>query len=251
MAKSTRSGHASHAHKIAKKGENVRDKVRDLTVRALRERDVGARDLSRVVDDVWEGAKRGVHESVPQSQKNVLRQVLDGLGEAADAAVKAGAGVVRDARSRGETIAKKDAATAAKQVREAHGKFLDAAGTLARRLKGEARDEVADLVSRVRKAAPKVRSAAGDAVSSADGRLLELGGETVRAGSKIARKAIGGLMMATGGLLEGMAESIAPERSGRSTPAAPRKSRPKPKKRAGALKKRRASKRKKARKARR
>jgi len=209
MAKSTSSSTTSNARKIASEGKNVRDRVRDLTVRSLRG-DVGRKDLSKVVDQVLEGAKQGVHDAVPQSQKNVLKQVLDGLGEAASVAAKTGAGAVRDARTRGTTIAKKDAVAAAKQVSEAHDQFLNAAGKFARRLSGEVREEMEDLVARARRAGPKIRSAAGDAAKAADGRLLELGGESVRAGTRLARNAIGGLMMATGGLLEGLAESIKP-----------------------------------------
>ncbi len=218
MAKSS-SSTTSSARKIASEGKNVRDRVRDLTVRTIRDRSVGLKDLSKVVDQVLDGAKQGVHDAVPQSQRNVLKQVLDGLGDAASVAARSGAGAIRDARARGETIAKKDAATAARQVREAHEDFLKAAGTFARRLTGEMREEVEDLVARARRAGPKIRTAAGTAASAADGRLLELGGEAARAGARMARSAIGGLMMATGGLLEGLAESITPAKPRAAAPA--------------------------------
>ena len=208
MSKSKSSSHSTKAHAIAKEGKDVRERVRELTAKSLRNRDTTVRDVTRVIDHVWKGAKRGVSASIPQSKRSVLRQVLDGLGEAADVAIKAGTGVVRDARTRGMTLAKKDAATAAREVRDAHGQFLDAAEKFARRLSGEAREEVEELVAQARKAAPRIRSAAGDVISSADGRLLELGGEAARAGTKIVRNAVGGLMLATGGLLEGMADSI-------------------------------------------
>ena len=61
MAKSS-SSTTSSARKIASEGKNVRDRVRDLTVRTIRDRSVGLKDLSKVVDQVLDGAKQGVHE---------------------------------------------------------------------------------------------------------------------------------------------------------------------------------------------
>lgn len=217
---STRSTVAT-AERIARDGADVRARIRDLTVRSLRSRRVSSRDLSRVVDQVLEGTRQGIHDSIPQSQRSVLKQVLEGLGEAAEIAAKSGAAAVREARERGSTLARKDAARAARGVKDAHEEFLDAAGTFARRLSGELREEMEDLVARARRAGPGIKSAAERAVSATDGRLMELGGEAARTGVAIARRALGGLMLATSGVLEGLGQSIAPPAARKTSKARP------------------------------
>lgn len=223
---------ASQARTVASEGRDVRDRVRSLTVKALRDRNFGMKDVSKVVGDVLNGASQGLEDAVPKSQKNVLRQVFDGLNEAVDAAAGAGMSAARSARDRGERVVKKDAPAAARQVRQANDQFLSAAGSFARKLSGEMKEELQELVAKARRATPKVKSGVRSAATAADGRLIELGGETVRTGAKVARRTVGGVMMAAGGLLEGLADSINPP-TGRSQPAAsnPKKSTTRSKKR--------------------
>ena len=144
MAKGTST--ASQARTVAGEGKDVRDRVRDLTVRAIRDRNLGVKDLSKVVDEVLHGASKGLKDALPQSQKNVLRQVFNGLEEAVQTTARAGLGAAREAKVRGERIVKRDATTAAKHVREANDHFLSATSGFAKKLSGEMRDELKDLI---------------------------------------------------------------------------------------------------------
>lgn len=231
MAKTSKasSSTTSKAREVASEGTDVRKRVRDLTVRAIRDRGLSAKELKNVAEDVLDGAVQGVRNSVPQAQRNVLRQVFEGLDEAVTVAAKAGAGAAREATARGQKLLKKDAHTAARRISDANEHMLDAAGTFAKRLSGELRDELKDLVARARRTAPKIKSAAADMVDAADGHLLELTGEAARAGTKAARRALGGLMMATGGLLEGLADSINPPKRAGGSGRGPAKGKSTPK----------------------
>lgn len=210
-------GTKSSSKKAAAPG--VREHARDLTIRMFRDKKFGRKDLSKVVGSVLHDAVEGVRDAAPKSQKSVLREVFGGLSDAVTITAHAGIGVAHDVKARGEKVIKHDAASAAKRVEQARGDFLSAVSSFSRKLTGEVREEFTDLVAKARRTAPKVSAATLQAAKAADGRLVELGGETVRAGAKVARKTIGGVMMAAGGLLEGLAESIDPKRKAPSAPA--------------------------------
>lgn len=218
----------------------VREHARDLTIRMFGDKKFGRKDLSKVVGTVLHDAVEGVRDAAPKSQKSVLREVFGGLSDAVTITAHAGVGAAKDAKTRGEKVLKHDATSATKRVREAHGEFLDAVSSFSRKLTGEVREEMTGLVAQARKTAPKVSAAAGDAVRAADGRLVELGGEAVRTGAKVARKTIGGVMLAAGGLLEGLAESISPSKgTSSSTKKAPSRAKTTPAKKSGKKTKRR------------
>lgn len=202
------SGVRTQAHAAAKH-ENPRSRIRELTVRALRDRDLGRDDISDLVHEVLGGASAAVDDSVPASRRSVLRQVFDGLGEAIDSVASAGARTVKGARERAGAVA--DAGRpAARRIRQANSDFLLAVRSFARRASSEVGEELEALAGRARRTGKKVVGSARHTAQAADGRLVELGGETARAGASLARRAAGGIAMAASGLLEGLGEVVLP-----------------------------------------
>ena len=202
------SGVHSQAHAAAKH-ENPRSRIRELTVRALRDRDLGRDDISDLVHEVLGGASAAVDDSIPASRRSVLRQVFDGLGEAIDSVAAAGARTVKTARDRAEVVS--DASRpAARRIRAANSDFLLAVRSFARRASSEVGEELDQLASRPRRTGKKVAGSARDTAEAADGRLVELGGEAARAGASLARRAAGGIAMAASGLFEGLGEVVLP-----------------------------------------
>lgn len=214
----------SSAKNVAGSGTAVRDRVRELSVRAFRDRQLALSDLSELVHDVLEGAVEGVDASIPRSSRNVLREVFDGLSEGVHAIASAGSAAAGGVRERGETILGKGAPAATKRIQAANEEFLGAVKSFARKTSKEVREELDALVARAERTRPQVASATRKAARAADGRLIELSGETARAGVRIARRAAGSLAMGAGGFLEGIAEAIAPKE--RPAPAKPAKSTP-------------------------
>jgi hypothetical protein len=209
--KTTTHNAKTRAKEVASGGTAVRDRVRELSVRAMRDRELSLGALSKLVHEVLEGAVEGVDSSIPQSKRNVLREVFDGLSEGIHAMASAGSAVASDVRDRGEAIGGKSAPAAAKRIRAANEEFLGAVKSFAGKASKEVREELDALVTHAERTGPKVASATRKATEAADGRLLELSGETARAGVKIVRRAAGTLAMGAGGLLEGLAEVITPK----------------------------------------
>src|SRR4051794_1452173 len=66
---------------------NMRERVHNLTLRALRGHDMTLGDIPKFAQQLIEGAAAGLNKAVPTSSRNVLRQVVDGLTDAAEATV--------------------------------------------------------------------------------------------------------------------------------------------------------------------
>lgn len=207
----------------ATRGEHVRDRIRELTARALRGRVPRGGEVSGLVNEVLEGATEGIDQSVPDSPRSVLRQVYEGMSEAVQAVSSAGRRAVKSAAGRGQRIVSRDVPAARRGLRTANDEFLGAVSRFAERVSGEARDELNELVRRARLATPGVVDPARDAAKAADGHLLELTGEAARAGVSLIRRAASGLAMAAGGLIEGIGEAVRPA----AKPRAARRAAPK------------------------
>lgn len=201
----------ARAKDVTSSGVAVRNRVRELSVGAFRDRKLSLNDLPKLVHEILEGAVEGVDKSIPESSHNVLREVFDGLSEGVEAIVSAGSAAVTEVRERGRTIAGKNASDAAGRIRTANDEFLGAVTSFAGKASKQVREELHSLVARAERTRPKVADSARKAAKAADGRLMELSEETARAGVRIVRRAAGALAMGVGGFLEGLAETITPK----------------------------------------
>lgn len=195
-AGSTISGQA----RAAAGGSDTRERVRELVVKALRDRDVSREELSSVVHDVLHGASEAVDDAVPASRESVLRKVFDGLGDAMGTVKQAGERAVKSAKQRGRSMG------------EANEDLLKAVSSFADRTTSEVGDELRSMVERARATGDEVGQKAKKTAKATEGHLGELAGETMRAGANVARRAAGEMSMAASGLLQGLGEVMRPKK---------------------------------------
>lgn len=200
-AGSTISGQA----RAAAGGSDTRERVRELVVKALRDRDVSREELSSVVHDVLHGASEAVDDAVPASRENVLRKVFDGLGDAMGTVKQAGERAVKSAKQRGRSMG------------EANEDLLKAVSSFADRTTSEVGDELRSMVERARATSGEVGQKARRTAKATEGHLGELAGETMRAGANVARRAAGEMSMAASGLLQGLGEVMRPKPAAKKT----------------------------------
>ena len=62
--------------------KDVRRKVHDLTVKALRDREIAVRDIPKLAQKMIQDAAAELNQAVPQSSRSRLRQVVDGFTDA-------------------------------------------------------------------------------------------------------------------------------------------------------------------------
>jgi hypothetical protein len=186
----------------------MRERVHNLTLRALRDHDMTLGDIPRFAQQLIEGAAAGLNKAVPTSSRNVLRQVVDGLTDAAEATVHSTKTIVTSTKNRGATFVKHDAVRTVRELRTIEDDFVSAMGRAGRKLKGAAKDELDAIVRHSRRAGTRIKPAAQSVLRAADGRLLELGKETAGASGRAARSAVSTAIQGAIGLLEGLGDVV-------------------------------------------
>ena len=168
-------------------------------------------DIPRFAQELIEGAAAGLNKAVPASSRNVLRQVVDGLTDAATTTVDSTKTLVTSTTRR----VKHDAVRTVKDLKSLEGNFVTALGRASKHLKGAAKEELDDIVRESRRAGTRIKPAAQSVLKAADGHLLELGKETAGASARVARSAVSSVLQGASGLLQGLGEVLDPKR-GRS-----------------------------------
>ena len=163
MAKKSSGGSHSKAGRAAKSavsGGNVRKRVHDLTLRAVRDNDLSISELPGLAKEVVQGAASGLDNSVSKSERSVLRQVVNGLTDAVAAAARATRATAAVAGERGATFVKRDVRRTAKDFRKLEDEVLKSLHLAGRSLTGAAKVELNTIVDEARRAGTKISAAA-------------------------------------------------------------------------------------------
>ncbi len=198
-------------------GEDVQGKIREITVKALHDRQMNPSEVGKTVREVMEGAADGVRDAMPEEQTSTLRQVMDGVGEAVGIAMRAVESAAKDAGKRGREFVDSDAKRIRADVEKMENELVSAVESFGQRLGDEVRNEWDTLVRRAKLASNRMRGPAGSAFQAAREDPIGLTKEAATTGVKAVRNTASRLMLAGAGLLEGIGKSVSGE------PATPEK----------------------------
>ncbi len=214
------------ASRAVSKQTGARSRVRALTLRALRDRDLSPSEIPGLVKEVVHGAMAGLDRAVPRSRHNVLRQVVDGLRDAIAAANRSTKKAARDSVERGSKSVQRDFKRSTRTLRSAEEQALEAVTRAGRSLGRAAREEISLIVAEARRAGTVIRPGLKRTVEATDGRLLELGRESGAAGMRVIREGVRTLLRGASGALDGMSEALKPTGED-SAPGRPRRTKKK------------------------
>lgn len=193
-------------------GSDVRRRLYNLTVKAVRDGELTLRDIPKLAQELIEDAATGLNKAVPQSSRNVLRQVVDGLTDAAAATAESTKAAAITVASRGSKFIKQDAAKTLQDLRDVEGDFVSALERGGKSLKGAAKDEMDAIIKHARRAGTRIKPAAQGTLNAVDGRLMELGKEAAGASARAARSAFVNVLHGASGLLQGLGDSVSTTR---------------------------------------
>lgn len=204
-ARSRGSRRSAAAHAATK---DVRARVRDFTLRAVRSGDLRLRELPSFARTVLGDAAAGLNRAVPESSRNVLRQVVDGLADATAATASTAKSALSSSAERGSKILRVDARRAIRDLRSLEGDFIRAMERAGKSFKGAAREEMQSIVDHAKRAGTRIRPAVQRASKAIDGRVLELGTESAKAGARAGRSALETALRGAGGLFDALGEAV-------------------------------------------
>ncbi|CAG0953275.1 hypothetical protein PHYC_00318 [Phycisphaerales bacterium] len=209
---------ASRTRDIVQSGEDVRARVRALTLQTL-DQGLDLDQIKSVVTEVMDATAETLKKAVPEKQSSALRGVFDGLSDALDEAAKSASHALKDAQAKGDGFKDKTLVKSAKALRSVEEQFLSTVSSTTGKFATTMRSEVQSLVSEARGAGHRIRPHVQEAMKSADGRLLELMSEAATATATVAKKAAAATLGAASGLLQGISDKV----SGKKAPASPKK----------------------------
>lgn len=186
-----------------KKPANIQAKVRDLTLKAIAERNLTLDQLSGLAGEMLHSATRVMKDALPSSRKSALRQLLKGMEDAWAATASASVSTLRHARRYGLPLAKRDVKNLSKRLGSLEKDFIKTIDSHARRIGGDLGSELKSVTGRIRKAGSQIRPAAQAAQRAITARGATLAREVVSAGSKAGEQALRGVLATAGGVLEG------------------------------------------------
>ncbi|MBX3390072.1 MAG: hypothetical protein KF691_11550 [Phycisphaeraceae bacterium] len=191
--------------------KNTRTRIREMAMRAMRERDLNPAQVRRLVNDALDGAAKQVKREIPAARRRQISEAFHGLRDAFQSAASAGINTGKSAKRRGKDLATHALPAARQKVAAANEEFLEAVSAFAKKTSSEFGKELESLVRRSRKAGRSIAKSTSKAGKIAADNSVPLARDAGRAGWSLARKAVEQIALAASGLMEGIGQLVAPK----------------------------------------
>ena len=183
-------------------GKDVSKRVSEVVAGASEQFQRSGAGLVELAQAVMDGAVSAVEKSLPQQPENVLRQVIDGLGEGINRAALTAQLTLEEARSRQVTFAAEDLAQVREDLQALNSLYLETISRGLGQVRAYAVGERERLQQHAAAAWEKMRPAMQSALSAAAQHPVELGKETLKSGVSATRQAAGAFFGAMGHWLD-------------------------------------------------
>jgi len=176
------------AKRLVQTGQDVRTQLHDLTVKALKQRQLAEQEIREVLNAITEGVSVGAAErteEVRSALSDALRGMDDALGHAAEAMQLA----LGEASSHAQEFAEQDLKQGLNELKNLEGMFLDTVSKVAQGTAGLVKQEMTTLVEHARHSGTGTGERVKDVAEDLGNRLRaaanEAGDASVRAAREI------------------------------------------------------------------
>ncbi len=195
--------------KAVVESENIREAVRNLTVKTLAEGKFDSERTRQIIAAIVKGATEGAEErersaDVQQALKEAMAGVDEALAKVVDASEKA----IEEAAKEIREFSSEDLRKSLDDLKALEGMFLETVNQVAEKSKDTAADILRDFLKTARTTGTEVGRAAAGAAKKLGKELSEKLSETASAGAKAALKVVSAISRATAGFLEGIADLL-------------------------------------------
>ncbi len=205
MPRQSESGHSRASRRIVQQGNDIRSRINRLARGAMAG---NMAEVREVVSSTLHGVKEELASVLPEKRESVLRQVVDGLGDAIEAGSDAVKEAVDHAAKRGERLRKTDLKAISKELRGIEESFVDTVKESASTLERHARLEARDVAAIATKAAKRIAPAARSAADALDGHVVDAAKEAATTAGKAARVLAGSAAEGVAGILKKAGKSL-------------------------------------------
>lgn len=176
-----------NARNLLRSGENVREKLHDLTVEALTQRQLAEQEIREVLGAITEGVSLGAAERAEEVRAalgNALRGMDDALGHAAEA-MQLALGEVSD---RAQEFAEQDLRKGLGDLKKLEDMFLETVSHVAQEATGLVRQEMTALAEHARRTGTGTGERVREVAEDLGNRLRATAQEASDAGIHAARE---------------------------------------------------------------
>lgn len=188
-------------------GVDIRIKVRDLTLQALRSRRLDYDEIKPVITAVSEGISLGAAKHAGEV-KVALTEGLAGLDEALTKAAEATRLALEELTSQAKDFSTTDLSWALVNLKRLEEEFLDTVGVVAESAAGKIKQEMKELISHARRAGTDTGAKVAETVSTLNNKVSATLHEGKAAGKEAAREMSARMASLTSGILAGMADAL-------------------------------------------
>lgn len=198
-------------------GNNVREEVRDLTVKALSTQDQDQKSLRKVVTAVMKGVSEGAQQKLqqtPAQTQTVLEPVRDavaGLDAALAQLAEASKLALEEAAGRAQKFSNEELAHARTELESVESLFLDIVQTSATAAQELVKETLGDLISHAKRNGTAVGSQVKDTLVVFNQQMTSVGKNQLDAGIELTHAITNLMREAAAGVLAGIAERVKPD----------------------------------------
>ncbi len=188
-------------------GPDVRERVRELTARALHERRMALQDLREIVGAITSGVGGGLAARGGEI-KDGLKQAVSGVDEALGSAAQAAFYTLREAADQGRSFKDNELKARLEQLRDLEAQLVDTLKQTAKQSGGKLKEELEYLSDHLKHSGTRTGEQAREALQQlASG--VKASSQAGRAGlSETASTATERLSQAASGILEALSDSL-------------------------------------------
>ncbi len=201
-------------------GFDVQEKVRQITLRIMRERSFDIESLRQTAGAVLKGARAGVQNKLAQpageaeQAKTRLQEAVSGLETALAQFAEAAKLAVEEAKGKAETYSREDLARARADLEKLEKMYVESLQQAASAAKDTAGEILDDLASHARIQGSAVGRQMADTLASIAHGLSAAGSARVGAGLHLARNTSDYMRKLAAGALVSLADRVRPGHTG-------------------------------------
>jgi hypothetical protein len=188
-------------------GQDIRERVRDLTLSAIKQRRMEASEVKDVVKALTEGITLGLDKRAHDSRE-ALGQAFSGLDAALMKSAEASYLALKQLTEHGHDFSQQDIKTALDNLKKVEHDFLDTVSEVASKSKGKVKTEFDELLTHTRRTGTDTGRQVASTVAAFSQQMHGVAHDTKAAGSGVAHKLSSRFTQLAAGILEGIAQAL-------------------------------------------
>jgi len=192
-------------------GENIRERVRELTLQALQSRRLDFSAMREVMTSLTQGISLGA-ERRGQDVRQALSEAFAGMDQAMSKAAQASSLALKELAARGRDLSDNDLKQGLERMRQMEGDFLDSVRQVSQSASGSVKSEWQDLIAHAQRAGTDTGRVISQTARDFSARMTATVSEGAIAGVEAARQFGERFAALTSGMLAGMSEALRPDK---------------------------------------